>query len=127
MLGESASIPLDEESPLTMHDGRNVVVGLRPEDIVHAEGGVVEGKIAVPATVAAIEELGAEHVAHLRIDAYRIDSGDPDAIEDIGGESNVVARFAPSSTARAGDRIELAIDSGKLHFFDADTHASLSR
>ena len=49
-----------------------------------------------------IEELGSELIVHLNIDAIRVDSGDPDAVEDFGLTSNAVAKFEAVSAVRSG-------------------------
>ena len=61
----------------------------------------------------------------MNIDAVRIDSGDPDAVEDLGGAANAVARFEAVSAVRSGELINLAIDAAKLHFFDPETHLAI--
>jgi multiple sugar transport system ATP-binding protein len=37
-----------------------------------------------------------------------------------GGESNVVARLNPRTRVQQGDRLELVVDTERLHFFDPD-------
>lgn len=75
--------------------------------------------------VKTIEELGSEFIVHLSVDAVRVDSGDPDAVEDLRGAANTVAKFEAASTIETGRQIDLAIDPTKLHFFDPDTHLAL--
>ncbi|TIP13550.1 MAG: ABC transporter ATP-binding protein, partial [Mesorhizobium sp.] len=61
----------------------------------------------------------------LSIDAVRVDSGDPDAVQDFGMTSNAVAKFEPVSTVLPGSEIRLAVDDAKLHFFDPETHLAI--
>jgi len=42
-----------------------------------------------------------------------------------GGRSTVVARLNPRTRARVGDRIEVVVDTERLHFFDPDTGAGI--
>ena len=72
-----------------------------------------------------IEELGSELIVHVNIDAARIDSGDPDAVEDLGSAANAVAKFEEASAVRAGESIDLAVDAAKLHFFDPRTRLAI--
>ena len=72
-----------------------------------------------------IEELGSERIVHLSIEAVRIDSGDPDAVEDLGSAANAVAKFEGASTVEAGEFIDLAVDAAKLHFFDPRTRLAI--
>jgi multiple sugar transport system ATP-binding protein len=113
---------------LADYDGRRLIVGIRPEDYEDAAlaPGVPESQ-RVTSTITLVEALGSEIMAHFRIDAKTVDSGDPDAIEDRAGAdtANAVGRFSPRSRARIGDTIEIAISTENLHFFDIDTRQSL--
>ncbi|RWC86903.1 MAG: ABC transporter ATP-binding protein [Mesorhizobium sp.] len=110
---------------LKSYAGRKVVFGIRPEDLYDSNLESGRKYQTIPAKVTSIEELGSEHIVHLNIDAVRVDSGDPDAVQDFGLASNAVARFEPASTVRAGSEIRLALDDAKLHFFDPETHLAI--
>ncbi|RWC79203.1 MULTISPECIES: ABC transporter ATP-binding protein [unclassified Mesorhizobium] len=110
---------------LKSYAGRKVVFGIRPEDLYDSSLESGRKYQTIPAKVTSIEELGSEHIVHLNIDAVRVDSGDPDAVQDFGLASNAVARFEPASTVRAGSEIRLALDDAKLHFFDPETHLAI--
>jgi multiple sugar transport system ATP-binding protein len=105
--------------------GRPVICGIRPENLHDGALQTTAGMPRIPAQVRSVEDLGAERIVHLAIDAVRIDSGDPDAVEDLPGGANAVARFPDASGVRAGDRIDLAVDAGRLHFFDPQTRLAL--
>ena len=79
----------------------------------------------IPMTIRTIEELGSELIVHLNVDAARIDSGDPDAVEDLGSAANAVAKFEAASGVREGESIALAVDAAKLHLFDAATRLAI--
>lgn len=110
------------------YDGRKVIVGIRPEDYEDAEfaTGVPESQW-ITSKVTLLEALGSEIMAHFHVDAPRVDSGDPDAVEDKAGSSqaNAVGRFHPRSRARMGEEIKIAISTENLHFFDSDTRQSI--
>jgi multiple sugar transport system ATP-binding protein len=72
-----------------------------------------------------MEELGAEHIVHLTVDATRVDSGDPDAIKELNSRSNLVARIEARSTMKPSTDIHLAIDADRLHFFHPETHMAI--
>ncbi len=124
------SIPVPEglfqTSPnLRAYEGAAVVFGIRPEDL---HDSTLESGAAfptIPARVRSIEELGSELIVHLNIEAARVDSGDPDAVEDLGGAANAVARFESISPARVGTTIDLGINVNRLHFFDPKTHLAI--
>jgi multiple sugar transport system ATP-binding protein len=115
-----------ERSPgLRAFEDRPVIFGIRPEDLYDSRLESGSRFATIPALVRSIEELGSEHIVHLNVDAVRIDSGDPDAVEDLGNAANAVAKFEAVSAARAGESIDLAIDAAKLHFFDPRTHVAI--
>ena len=107
---------------LERYNGNKVVFGIRPEDLYDERLEAARGYQTIPAEVINVEELGSEHMVHLRLNAIEVDSGDPDAVADLSGLANAVARFDPTSEVRAGDPIKVAVDCTKLHFFDPDSH-----
>ncbi|RWX64468.1 ABC transporter ATP-binding protein, partial [Mesorhizobium sp. M4B.F.Ca.ET.089.01.1.1] len=110
---------------LRSYAGRKVVFGIRPEHLYDSSLESGRKYQTIPAKVTSIEELGSEHIVHLNIDAVRVDSGDPDAVEDFGLTSNAVAKFEPDSAVRSGSEVRLALDDSKLHFFDPETHLAI--
>ena len=124
------SIPLPksafERAPgLTAFQGKTLIFGIRPEDLYDSSLESGSRHATVPAMVKSTEELGSELIVHLKIEAVRTDSGDPDAVEDLSGAANAVARFEAVSAVRPGELINLAIDVAKLHFFDLQTHLTI--
>ena len=90
---------LERRPALRGYDGRDVVVGIRPEDFEDAS--IASGAPAdrhITATVQLVEALGSELMVHIATDAKTVDAGDPDAPEEIRGEggANGVARFSPA-------------------------------
>lgn len=110
---------------LRSYAGRKVVFSIRPEDLYDSSLESGRKYQTIPAKVTSIEELGSEHIVHLNIDAVRVDSGDPDAVDDFGLASNAVARFEPISAVHSGSEIGLAVDDAKFHFFDPETHLAI--
>ena len=113
---------------LRAYDGRQVVVGVRPEDLedaTQAPDAPADQRLSAP--VRLIEALGSEIMVHMSIDAPTVDSGDPDAPEELPGEgqANAVGRFNPRSAVRAGQTAEVAVATDNLHFFDAETRLAI--
>jgi multiple sugar transport system ATP-binding protein len=106
-----------------------VVVGIRPEDFEDA--AIVTNAPPdrrLKATVRLVEALGSELMVHVEIaDAPRVNSGDPDAPQDLvgGGVANAVARFSPRSQVRVDQQVEIVVASENLHFFDATNHQAI--
>jgi multiple sugar transport system ATP-binding protein len=128
LAGASIAVPAAafERSPrLRAFEGGTLIFGIRPEDLYDSKLESGSRLATIPAEVRTIEELGSEHIVHINIDAVRIDSGDPDAVEDLGSAANAVARFEAISTVRTGEMIDLGIDVCKLHFFDPATRLAI--
>jgi multiple sugar transport system ATP-binding protein len=126
----TASIPIPtsayERFPaLGTYDGQPLIFGIRPEDLYDSKLESGSRLATIPAKVMSIEELGSELIVHVNIDAARIDSGDPDAVEDLGSAANAVARFEEASGVRAGESIDLSVDGSKLHYFDPRTRLAI--
>ena len=113
---------------LRAFDGKHVVVGIRPEDFEDAavESGPEDRRLK--AQVRLVEALGSELMVHFTIDATKVNSGDPDAPEETVGEgvANAVARFSPRSTARVDDDVEITVATENMHFFDAQSHETIT-
>ncbi len=110
------------------YDGRPVIVGIRPEDYEDAAlAPDVPESQRFTSKVTLLEALGSEIMAHFKVDAPTVDSGDPDAVEEKAGagQANAVGRFSPRSQARMGQEIEIAVSTENMHFFDAETRQSI--
>ena len=75
-----------------------------------------------------LEELGAD--AHIFFPVDAAPAGDAKAAagqaEPLAGEGTLfTARVEPSTTTRVGDRLRLAVDPARFHFFDPETGRSL--
>jgi multiple sugar transport system ATP-binding protein len=121
---------------LKAFDGKPVIVGLRPEDMEDAS--LVPEAPAdrrIRTTVILREALGADVVAHVRVQAPAVVTEDvKELAHDVGqealqaveqgarsGESTFLARLSPRTGAKEGEPIELVVDVGRLHFFDPRT------
>ncbi|MDG1187654.1 MAG: ATP-binding cassette domain-containing protein [Ilumatobacter sp.] len=110
------------------YDGKPVIIGIRPEDFEDA--AMVEGvpdNRRLTSRVSLIESLGSEVMAHFRLDAKTVDSGDPDVVEEStsGSAANAVGRFSPRTQARIGENIDIAVAIENIHFFDAGTRKAI--
>ena len=110
--------------------GRDVVVGIRAEDVHPAasrpELPTVGGRIDL------VEALGSGLMAHLHIDAKQVrpEGAEEPELPDQGDSTvvarpNLIAHFPPRLDLKIGDTIPLAIDTAGLHFFDKQTGAAL--
>jgi multiple sugar transport system ATP-binding protein len=114
---------------LQKYGGQSVVVGIRPEDFEDAAVATsAPPDRRVKAKVRLVEALGSELVVHFELDdAKRVNSGDPDAPEELLGEgvANAVARFSPRSRVNVDHDVEISVASENLHFFDLHEHKAI--
>jgi multiple sugar transport system ATP-binding protein len=107
----------------------SVVLGIRPEALNDAAFSQrTLPRIGV--TVEVLEELGSDAHVFFRVAAPRVTFESHGESEDEAGilaadDSLFTARVDPSTSARVGDPLELAVDSRRFHFFDAETGDSL--
>jgi multiple sugar transport system ATP-binding protein len=114
-------------------EGRPVVLGIRPEDMEDAAlvADAPAGR-RLEVTVELREALGSDIVIHFTLAAppavtddvreLAVDVGH-EALERIehtaaAGETPFVARLSPRSRVATGGRVELVVDTERLHFFD---------
>ena len=116
---------MERRKGLAAFDKMSLIFGVRPEDISDSTLNHNPAWPCIPATVSVIEELGAEHIVYLNIDAQPVNSGDPEIIDEIGNAANTVARFDPRSKVRIDDRIDVRINPEKIHFFDPTTSLAI--
>ena len=119
---------LTKRPALRSYSGQHIVVGIRPEDIEDAATAADDSTDRrLRATVKLVEALGSELMIHLAIDAKTVNSGDPDAPEELLGEgvANAVARFSPRSRVGIDENIEIAVAAENMHFFDSQTHDAI--
>jgi multiple sugar transport system ATP-binding protein len=127
---------IEAKEGLTDYIGKKVILGIRPSDFEDA--GLADerwGRMQV--TTSVTEELGTEiHViftidappvehASLTKAADRDDDDDGSVAALIGGKSLWTARVSARSRVRPGQAIELAVDTGHLHFFDPNSGLSI--
>jgi multiple sugar transport system ATP-binding protein len=111
--------------------GREVAVGLRPEDVEDAAlAADAHTGSRLRTNVDIREDMGAEVFLHVPAFAPPALTEDVrEALEDAAAETATrnafVARVDRSSRAVSGDAIELVVDTRRLHFFDLETGAAI--
>jgi len=130
------TLSLDGRSSLAAHEGRKVALGIRPEDLEDAELSEAPSDSRLPVTVDLREDMGAEIFLHFSVDAPHVATEDvKEAVEtedgvaldqQVDSGTPFVARVGRESRAREGDRIEVAVDTRMLHFFDLETGAAIA-
>jgi multiple sugar transport system ATP-binding protein len=117
--------------------GREVVVGIRPEDFEDAAlaGGREQGT-TIDAAIDVLESTGSDVYAHIALngsaslnaDALKhLEAAVTDSGEDIvPGGLDVIARLGSSSRIAEGQQSKLWLDTSKIHLFDPSTGERLS-
>jgi multiple sugar transport system ATP-binding protein len=120
----------DSEHSLRPFAGRQVVVGVRPEDLddPSAPGLLPHGRLRV--VVERRETIGPDVYLHFTVDAPLLLAEDPRDPEEGAASpawplerSNLWLARAGTSAAQPGDRIELGVRSDGLRLFDPRTGA----
>ena len=103
------SDPLTKRMGITAN-GRQVILGIRPEDIHDSEMFLASSPSTVmESTVKVYELLGAEVFLYFDI-----------------ADTQVTARVDPRTTAKTGDPVKFAFDMEKAHFFDKETEQTIT-
>jgi multiple sugar transport system ATP-binding protein len=116
---------------LKAYEARKIVLGIRPEDIEDA-GLARNGGERLAVEVDIREDMGSEVFAHFAVDAEPVETQEVlEAMEEQDVPEVVrermrrgvpfIARLGRGTGAREGDRLELAVDTAQLHFFDPET------
>jgi multiple sugar transport system ATP-binding protein len=101
----AGGIEVPFSQPLDLGDGREVVLGLRPDDVAVGDGAVRDAGPAgwsVEATVSVVEPLGGQSLVFL----------------DLAG-AEIVGTADGRAIPRVGARVRLTVDLAHAHLFDA--------
>ncbi len=102
-------LPEGRSQALLPHKGRNVIFGIRPDDVHDPQftpPNITAGKIK--AQVDVTEMMGNEVFVHL-----------------LTGERSFVGRFDPRTGVRVGDTIEAVLNMDNVHAFDPQTEKAI--
>jgi multiple sugar transport system ATP-binding protein len=136
---ESIAIPAETVSArpaLAKYAGREVVLGIRPEDLEDAALNTnAPAEQRLQGQTELTEALGSEIMVHFSIAAKPAvtddvrelaqDVGDERAVQELAAgaaeTATLVGRFGARSRVRPGQPVEVAVDARSLHFFDPET------
>jgi multiple sugar transport system ATP-binding protein len=126
---------LSNRPALKGFEGKTIVIGIRPEHLEDAAlaTDVPEGR-RLSGEVALTEALGSELIVYIKSDAAPAYTEDvKELAQDVGasqppaaalsedGGATLIGRFNARSRVRNGQRVEVAVDTEGLHFFDPET------
>ncbi len=98
--------------PLRPYVGREVVLGLRPEDVHDADAGHDANTVTLNGVVAAVEYTGPHTVASV-------------ALTGASPDATLHAFFPPRQVLTVGDAVQVAVDGTRAHVFDVDSGRAL--
>jgi multiple sugar transport system ATP-binding protein len=102
-------VPPSWKQVTARHDGKKVILGVRPENIREAARQGGGGTVPVTARVEFVEPLGHEVIVHGRV-----------------GDDLLVAKVDPHRTPEMGTDVQLVIEADAIHLFDAGTEQRLA-
>jgi multiple sugar transport system ATP-binding protein len=105
--GFAIDVPAEIGARLAPYAGRDVIMGVRPEDLQIANGSDPP-ELCFDAMVEVVERLGAEILLDLQV-----------------GEQMMVASVEPNVRAKHGDKLRFALRPERLHFFDTSSEAAI--
>ena len=103
-------LPDDDLEFLQDYVGKEVILGVRPEDISvaeEAEDAEADGRIEV--TLEVVEPMGNETFLHLRTERHKL-----------------VARIGSSASYSPGSKLPIVLDTSRAHYFDAESGARIA-
>lgn len=104
--GNKIKLPSNKANKVAPYVGKTVVFGIRPEDIHDEERFfAISPESIIEATVTVYELLGAEVNLYLQL---------PD-------ETNMIANVNARTSAKRDEKIQVALDTSKIHVFDKET------
>ncbi len=110
-----------------------VILGIRPQDFEDARSAG-DGLPAIEVETVIVEELGSATHVLFTIDAPPVEVDAVRAASDDGERATLIhtdrralftAEVAEGTSVRPGERIRLALDPARLHFFDRETSETL--
>jgi multiple sugar transport system ATP-binding protein len=105
--GFELEVPPAHGDRLRGHVGRQVTIGIRPEDL-HVATDADPAGLTFPSKVEVVEQLGSEILLDVR-----------------AGSDMMVAAVDPTVRAKVDEQLRLAVNPARLHFFDAQTEAAI--
>ena len=105
--GLEIEVPAPHAERLRQHTGRQLTFGIRPEDL-HVANSADPVGLTFSSKVEVVEQLGSEVLLDVRV-----------------GEGTMVAAVDPTVRVKPQDTLRLAVNPGRLHFFDAQSEKAI--
>jgi multiple sugar transport system ATP-binding protein len=130
---------LEERPKLKEYAGKDVVLGIRPQDFEDAALSDASQEARIQATFDLVENIGTETLVHFAVDAPMAITDDiKELAADVGGDevenleqraaegkNEFVGQLDARSQVKAGEKAELVVDATRLHFFDIESNKGI--
>jgi multiple sugar transport system ATP-binding protein len=122
-------LPAQVAARVAAYQGRKVIVGVRPEDLVVSSGPGLVTEVRL------VEVLGSEQHVYFWLDATpAAQAAAAAAAADepaeagflVGSAPNGMARIDPHTPVKPGGRVTFTVDPARLYFFDPDTGQAIT-
>ncbi|WP_433272040.1 ABC transporter ATP-binding protein [Actinosynnema sp. CS-041913] len=118
---------------LAGYAGRDVVLGIRPEDMEDAALADAQEGAILHSVADLVEAMGSDVLVHFPVDAAPVVTDDTKALAEDDGTADLprgggvvlVGRFSPRTHIYEGQPVAAWVDTSRLHFFDPDTGLSV--
>jgi multiple sugar transport system ATP-binding protein len=101
-------VPESRRSSIAGFDGRTVVVGIRPENVIESSEAGTMDPTRISGVIDVIETIGHEVNVHMKV-----------------GDEILVGSFDAHLNPKIGDKLSVGLDPRGLHLFDAATEARI--
>jgi multiple sugar transport system ATP-binding protein len=127
---------LFERPALKGYAGRDVIVGIRPEDMEDAEiAGAEEGR-TLTSVADLVEAMGSDVLVHFPVQVRPARTAEIEELADEGftvglpeatrqDVTTLVGRFSPRTRVFEGQPVTVRVDTARLHFFDPESGSSI--
>jgi multiple sugar transport system ATP-binding protein len=105
--GLRLKVPAPLRARLAPYAGKSTTLGVRPEDL-HIAGAGDPAELCFDAAVEVVERLGSEILLDVAV-----------------GRNTMVASVEPTATAKMHEKLRLAVNPARVHFFDTESEAAI--
>ena len=127
---------LRDRPALKRYADRDVIVGIRPEDMEDAEIVGADDGFVLRSVADLVEAMGSDVLVHFPIQVRPARTDETEELCDEGflialpeasrqDVTTMVGRFSPRTRVFEGQSVTVRVDTSRLHFFDPETGSSI--
>jgi multiple sugar transport system ATP-binding protein len=127
---------LRDRPALKDYVGRDVIIGIRPEDMEDAEIVGADDGFVLRSVADLVEAMGSDVLVHFPIQVRPARTDETEELVDDGflialpesvrqDVTTLVGRFSPRTRVFEGQNVTVRVDTARLHFFDPESGSSI--